>query len=800
MTITTQTDAGKVVISGQEQHRILKVTGSNTDLTLTRVDLEYGFRSDLSSRGGAAILIDDATVNIYDSRLFRNISNDNKGGAIFIEGGEINIHNSLLEYNTSQSGSIGVVDNWFGGAIYSHEAEVNITETTFQGNSASKGASVYIEGGNLLLERSLVGDIISGIHGEGVVADIINTTFNIATPSAYTDKLLVFGSFSSVTLNHVSANTSLLVQDTILNVSNSWIIDCRTPDSTWVVDTHNAFESNHCNGNSGFTHELLPLNDNGGPTQTRALPINSDLINAGDVNYCASEDQRGEDRIGLCDIGAYEANGFADVSVNFEISDAAPFASNQTIIYTAKIKNNGPGIANAVAVHLDTNNVFIDSIDSPLCNSFPCVINNIQDQQEIIIPVNMTVGSHSLNEFEIILEAGTSTNSNHEDFDEDEPFPVTNNIENEIFQVVAGADMHIDMELLTSPPYFVGQTISYQATLKNLGQQMATGITFDFIPINLSDTSFTGCSSVNGQTCNTLNLLDVESRVVTVDAMITDNQFDATGIVSSALLDINLTNNTDDQQNGGGVNETDISVAMSLVQNGPIYSDQYMQFEIRLKGGAEDASNVKIWSEFPGSITISHSGCPFLPCTIPLLLAEEEMVFYFDFYAPIVDVTAGNTYRHRIFVLPGQQDTDLSNNEIIIEGPLNPVANLAIFADIITQPPYYQNQEVEYQFRVINAGINTANNVNISAGDPNLELMWIQGSQCSTLACQLSELLFTQEEYITAVYRIKQPGAFNLKATVNGDEMDLDTSNNTSSVFANASEIPNDIIFEDSFD
>ena len=66
---------------------------------------------------------------------------------------------------------------------------------------------------------------------------------------------------------------------------------------------------------ASFDDILSPLADNGGPTLTHALAMNSPAIDAGDNTICATEpinnlDQRGEPRpIGSsCDIGAYESN------------------------------------------------------------------------------------------------------------------------------------------------------------------------------------------------------------------------------------------------------------------------------------------------------------------------------------------------------------------------------------------------------------------------------------------------------------------------------------------------------------
>ena len=53
--------------------------------------------------------------------------------------------------------------------------------------------------------------------------------------------------------------------------------------------------------------ELAPLGDNGGFTETMALPAGSPAIDVSD--NCPETDQRGEGRVGRCDSGAFEHQG-----------------------------------------------------------------------------------------------------------------------------------------------------------------------------------------------------------------------------------------------------------------------------------------------------------------------------------------------------------------------------------------------------------------------------------------------------------------------------------------------------------
>lgn len=59
---------------------------------------------------------------------------------------------------------------------------------------------------------------------------------------------------------------------------------------------------------------ILPLANNGGPTATMGLLTNSPAINHGVAEFCPPFDQRGTNRIGICDIGAFEL-AFAQTNI-----------------------------------------------------------------------------------------------------------------------------------------------------------------------------------------------------------------------------------------------------------------------------------------------------------------------------------------------------------------------------------------------------------------------------------------------------------------------------------------------------
>jgi hypothetical protein len=76
-----------------------------------------------------------------------------------------------------------------------------------------------------------------------------------------------------------------------------------------------------------------PLQDNGGPTQTEAVPFFSRALNAGDPNLLGTTDQRGVVRRGGVNIGAYQASASAFlISAPDTVQSGAPFDVTVTAV------------------------------------------------------------------------------------------------------------------------------------------------------------------------------------------------------------------------------------------------------------------------------------------------------------------------------------------------------------------------------------------------------------------------------------------------------------------------------------
>jgi CSLREA domain-containing protein len=314
--------AGRAVttIDGNGLDRVfdIRLRSPDTLVKISDVTIRGGFPgtdegSGIRVRFGALTLdtvrVTDNTgaqaIYVWDSLTVANsrIPNNPGMGGIFVRrGGEATIQNSTISGNTSTSD---------GGGI-SSQGTLTVVNSTISGNSTTNS------GGGILIYQT-AGGVSS--------ASLYNVT--ISNNTADTDNFLggdgggisIFsGTFSS--------------QNTIIagNFDNSAII--QSPDCfgeltslgyNLIQDTSGCTITGTLTGNLlGFNAGLGPLQDNGGPTFTHALLVNSPAIDAGapgsgcqdQNNVVLGIDQRGYlrpvDGDGLpgaiCDLGAYEYN------------------------------------------------------------------------------------------------------------------------------------------------------------------------------------------------------------------------------------------------------------------------------------------------------------------------------------------------------------------------------------------------------------------------------------------------------------------------------------------------------------
>jgi hypothetical protein len=138
--------------------------------------------------------------------------------------------------------------------------------------------------------------VTGGKEGVGGAGTGIGKTGESGDPGAATGGA-VYGRGSEVSVaNSILANSRVTIGGTVTDRGGNLSTD-RNPllTSATSMKLTNPF--------------FQPLANNGGPTPTMALLTNSPAIDRGLVEFCPPVDQRGTNRLGACDIGAYEFSG-----------------------------------------------------------------------------------------------------------------------------------------------------------------------------------------------------------------------------------------------------------------------------------------------------------------------------------------------------------------------------------------------------------------------------------------------------------------------------------------------------------
>ena len=298
-----------VIISGGSASRVFQIQAAATVAM-----------NDLVIADGAAAPQGGGILNYGTLDLDRVVVRDNAetspgpanfefgGGGIYNgAGATLNLTDSTVAENVSNNQPAGGIYGFFGSTI-------NITRSTVSGNSAATDVAGGLRslGNSTIVNSTFSGNVSTAWHGGGIFhtdgqLTVINSTFsgNIA-PAGTASGILVatFGAPANATLTN-----------NVLE-GNGGAVACAIEGGAAANITSGGFNvisDGSCNPNGttdqSFTDALLgPLADNGGLTRTHALQAGSPAIDAADPVVCSATDQRGVARPqGIaCDVGSYE--------------------------------------------------------------------------------------------------------------------------------------------------------------------------------------------------------------------------------------------------------------------------------------------------------------------------------------------------------------------------------------------------------------------------------------------------------------------------------------------------------------
>ena len=284
--------ANPTVLDAQQGGRVAVIAG-NATVTLRHLTLRNGLASGQQPWGGAIRVNTGGALSLAESRIEN--SQAQRGGAIFNKG-VTEIDRSTLSNNQAE----------IAGAVYSRESLTTITASTFVNNNATNGngGAIYEQGGTIDVLNSTFSGNNATSGGAIYITSLASGTVRYSTFSG--------NGASQVGSGTVAGGDGITLIGTIVADSTSGG-DCA---GAVVNGGYNLIEDGSCiteASSSSGDPALLPLADNGGPTQT-FLPSDTspaiDRITAGflDCGAVVSADQRGVERpaASFCDGGAVE--------------------------------------------------------------------------------------------------------------------------------------------------------------------------------------------------------------------------------------------------------------------------------------------------------------------------------------------------------------------------------------------------------------------------------------------------------------------------------------------------------------
>jgi CSLREA domain-containing protein len=309
--------ARSTIIDGNAQRRVFTVNTAptGTDTTVTGVTVRNGNGTSTSTSGGngvgGGINLQSGNLVLNYSHVIGNTAGSLGGGIALAGGGELTLIGTTVAGNTVagrtvEGGGIGVSGENAGIALINSTVSGNRAIST----SGSPGAGGGIFAGNVprlvFLNATIAGN--EGPAGGGIViSSPPNMQISRVTNTIVTGN--IGGACGGAQLANMTTHHNL-VQDSTCALSGSEDIQ-------------------------GVNAPLLPLANNGGATDTRALPAGSPAI--GNGGSCEPTDQRGIARpAAACDIGAFEY--------------VAP-----TLTVTTSVVNDNGGTATAVTYRVTRN-------------------------------------------------------------------------------------------------------------------------------------------------------------------------------------------------------------------------------------------------------------------------------------------------------------------------------------------------------------------------------------------------------------------------------------------------------------
>jgi CSLREA domain-containing protein len=291
----------------------------------------------LATRSGGGVAVapgGTATITAVD---INSSASDGNGGGVFVEaGGTASVNDSVVAGNAPLGGGLAnngdltvrgstvTYSRAFDGAGIHNSGTLIMEASTIRQNSArDHGGGIFSLGTMTISSSTISGN--TAVFGGGLFlqGDVTLTNCTISTNNATASGGGVSWGSGTLSLTHCTlarnaapeasgllANTSVVVSNTVIG-ENTLGANCQLlqePIAIGNLDQDGSCGFSATENVVGLDPGLGPLQDNGGPTETHRLSVDSPARNAAASAACLPADQRTVVRPqdGQCDIGAVE--------------------------------------------------------------------------------------------------------------------------------------------------------------------------------------------------------------------------------------------------------------------------------------------------------------------------------------------------------------------------------------------------------------------------------------------------------------------------------------------------------------
>ena len=314
---------GGAIVSIGSQITLINSTFTQCDAFGTGGGMDIGGNGGI----GGAVYVDGVSQMGDKHRLdivgctFTNNSAKDHGGALFaytIDGTGSVVTIDQCTFSANQVTSPPTPVDGKGGAVYQLNNSFKLTRSTFDGNVTIKqGGAVFSSCNSGTIENcTFQGNQATGSPGFGG-AMVVNGTFHISSCTIAGNHAAGWGGgiFAGDNGNKTTLRNSLLMNNTGVNATNGWNVNATLGGGSNNLQWPGGGGATNLPARPNITFadaNLSALANNVGPATPWPTPRTMAITGGPAVNAGSSSapdtDQRGVDRVGAPDIGAFEKN------------------------------------------------------------------------------------------------------------------------------------------------------------------------------------------------------------------------------------------------------------------------------------------------------------------------------------------------------------------------------------------------------------------------------------------------------------------------------------------------------------